>query len=73
MPYDCTLRVITTRGVRTLTIAAAQPLTAEESKALQTALLGAGLSCFYWEKDFFTPIEKILWLVDPAFHIVRRA
>ena len=49
---DCKLRVITTRGVRTLTIAAANALSAEESEALQTdaarrqhvvLLLGEGL------------------------------
>jgi len=71
VPYDCALRVITTRGVRTVTIPATQPLTAKESKTLQSSLLGARLSCYYWEKDF-TPIEKILWRVDPAFHIFRK-
>lgn len=66
----CKIRLITNRGVRTLTIPAAQPLNSGESEALQKALLGANLTCFYWEKQF-TPIEKVRWLVDPAFHVIR--
>ena len=66
----CKIRLITNRGVRTLMIPAAQPLNSAESEALQKALLGASLTCFYWEKHF-TPIEKIGWLIDPAFHVIR--
>lgn len=68
VPYDSMLRVITTHGVRTITFKAARPMSSEESKALQTALLGAGLTCYYWEKNF-TAKEKILWRVDPAFDV----
>ena len=68
--YPCQIRLITNRGVRTLSIPAAQPLKDAEAQALQKALLGASLTCFYWEKQF-TTIEKILWLVDPAFHVIN--
>ena len=68
VPYDCKLRVITNRGVRTVTIKAARPIGPDESKALQTALLGASLTCYYWEKNF-TAKEKIMWRVDPAFSV----
>jgi hypothetical protein len=68
--YPCQVRLITNRGVRTLTIPAAQPLKDAEGQALQTKLLGDSLTCFYWEKQF-TNIEKILWQVDPAFHVIR--
>jgi hypothetical protein len=68
--YPCQVRLITNRGVRTLTIPAAQPLNDADAKALQTALLGASLTCFYWEKQF-TTVEKIRWLVDPASHVLR--
>ena len=69
VPYPCKLRVITNRGVRTLTIAAANALSAEESEALQNDMLGASMSCYYWEKDF-TVIERILWRIDPASHVL---
>jgi len=68
--YPCQVRVITNRGVRTLTFPPAQPLNDAESQALQTGLLGASLSCYYWEKQF-TKIETIHWLVDPPFHVLR--
>ena len=64
------MRVITNRGVRTLTFAAAHALGAEEQKKLVDAEIGANLTCFYWEKNF-TTVEKVLWKVDPAFHVIR--
>jgi hypothetical protein len=65
----CRIRLITNRGVRTITIPAAKPITDAERNALKTALLGAGLTCFYWEKQF-TTLEKVLWGVDPSFHVI---
>jgi hypothetical protein len=65
----CQIRLITNRGVRTLTIPPAKPLTDAQRDALKTSLLGAGLTCFYWEKQF-TTIEKVLWGVDPSFHVI---
>jgi hypothetical protein len=62
---DCLVRVITNRGVRTITIPAARPIISAEQQALQVALISAAATCFYWSK-VFTPIEKIHWLVDPA-------
>ena len=69
--YACKIRLITNLGVRTITFAAAKPLGQGEAKDLDKALLGASLTCYYWEKNF-TVIEKILWRVDPAFHEIER-
>ena len=68
--YPCKIRLVTDRGVRTITIAPTHALESAESEALQKALLGATLTCFYWEKRF-TTVEKIRWLVDPAFHVIH--
>jgi len=68
--YGCQVRIITNRGVRTITIPPAKLLGKSEAEALKTALLGANLSCYYWEK-IFTPKEKIAWRVDPAYTVER--
>jgi hypothetical protein len=65
-PYPCKVRVITNRGVRTITLAPPLAKTASESEELETARLSAHMGCYYWEK-MFTPIEKIKWLPDPPF------
>jgi hypothetical protein len=66
----CKIRLVTDRGVRTITLAPTHALESRESEALQEALLGASLTCFYWEKNF-TAVEKILWSVDPAFRVIH--
>lgn len=63
-PYPCRIRLITTRGVRTLYMAPPQAQTAQETENLETARLRAIASCYSWEKHF-TPKEKIQWLIDP--------
>lgn len=63
-PYPCRIRLITTRGVRTLNIAPPQAQTAQETENLEAAGLRAIASCYSWEKHF-TPKEKIQWLIDP--------
>lgn len=70
VPYPCKVRLITTHGVRTLTFPPAQPLGDIEAQKLAADLLGAVLTCYYWEKRF-TKVEEIRWLVDPAFHVVH--
>ena len=64
-PYPCRVRVITNRGVRTITLHPAVTKTAAEAKKLDEARLAAHMGCYYWEK-MFTPIEKVKWLPDPA-------
>jgi hypothetical protein len=63
-PYPCRVRVITNRGVRTITLAPPVAKTAREAEELEKARLRAHASCYYWEK-VFTPVEKIKWLPDP--------
>jgi hypothetical protein len=65
-PYPCRVRVVTNRGVRTITLAPPAALTVAEKEVLDTALLRATASCFYWERRF-TAIEKVRWLIDPPF------
>jgi hypothetical protein len=68
--YPCRMRLITNRGVRTLTLAPAKPITGAEEQSLEKDLVGAALTCYYWEKQF-TPVEKILWKIDPALHVIH--
>lgn len=63
-PYPCRVRIITNRGVRTITLSPPVAITNAESKNLETARLRAIASCYRWEK-LFTPVEKVLWLPDP--------
>lgn len=63
-PYPCRVRLITTRGVRTVSIAPPQAQTAQETQELETGRLRAIASCERWEK-LFTPKEKLEWLIDP--------
>jgi hypothetical protein len=65
-PYSCRIRLITNRGVRTITLHPPAELTGEGKKDLDIELLRANSSCYYWEKDF-TKKEKVLWLPDPPF------
>jgi len=65
-PYPCRVRVVTNRGVRTITLAPPAAITTSESEALDTARLRAMASCFYWERRF-TAIEKVRWLIDPPY------
>jgi hypothetical protein len=69
-PYPCRMRVITNRGVRTITLPPPAAIGAAESHQLEDERLSAHLSCYYWEK-IFTPIEKIKWLPDPPFRRER--
>ncbi len=63
-PYPCRVRVITNRGVRTITLMPPVARTNEENEQLETARLRAIASCYYWER-MFTPVEKVRWLPDP--------
>lgn len=63
-PYPCRIRLITTRGVRTVNITPPQAQTAQETQELETGRLRAIASCERWEK-VFTPKEKLEWLIDP--------
>lgn len=65
-PYPCRVRVITNRGVRTITLSSPVAITDAESQVLETARLRAIASCYYWEK-IFTPVEKVRWIPDPPF------
>lgn len=65
-PYPCRVRVITNRGVRTITLEPPAAITDDESEDLQTGLVRATASCYFWEKTF-TPIEKVRWIPDPPF------
>ncbi|MGB9927607.1 MAG: hypothetical protein ACPK85_04310 [Methanosarcina sp.] len=65
-PYPCRIRIITTRGVRTVSIAPPQAKTDQETQDLETGRLRAIASCERWEK-VFTPKEKLEWLIDPPF------
>ncbi len=69
-PYPCRVRLITNRGVRTLTLAAPAGITPEQQEQLETARLSAHMGCFYWER-LHTPVEKIRWLPDPPFDAGR--
>jgi len=71
-PYPCRVRVVTNRGVRTITFQPALAKTAAEAEALEQARLSAHAGCYYWEK-FFTPLEMIKWLPDPPFDRERYA
>ena len=63
-PYPCRVRVITNRGVRTITLTPPAAITDVENQQLETARLRAVASCYYWEK-LFTPVEKVHWIPDP--------
>jgi hypothetical protein len=65
-PYPCRIRIITNRGVRTITLLPPPAITDAKSQELDTALLRAISSCYYWEKDF-TSVEKLRWRPDPPF------
>lgn len=69
-PYPCRVRVITNRGVRTLTLQPPVAITDEESQELEVARHRAIASCYYWEK-IHTPIERVRWLPDPPFDAHR--
>jgi hypothetical protein len=62
--YPCQVRVITNRGVRTITLAPPVAITPEEQQNLDGALVRAVASCYAWEK-VFTRLEKLRWLPDP--------
>ena len=63
-PYPCRIRLVTTHGVRTITIPPPREQTIQETQDLETGRLRAIASCYRWEKHF-TPREKIRWLIDP--------
>jgi hypothetical protein len=65
-PYPCRVRVVTNRGVRTITLQPPVAKTAAEAATLDDARLSAHLGCYYWE-EMFTPVEKIKWRPDPPF------
>jgi hypothetical protein len=65
-PYACRVRLVTNRGVRTITLPPPVAITDAESQALESALLGALASCFFSEKAF-TFVEKVGWIPDPPF------
>lgn len=69
-PYPCRVRVVTNRGVRTITLHAPAGLSDAEGKKLDAERLAAHVSCYYWEK-VFTPIEKLRWRPDPPFDAHR--
>lgn len=69
-PYPCRIRLITNRGVRTLTLAAPTAIGNAEQERLETGRLSAHMGCYYWER-MHTPVERIQWLVDPPFAVER--
>ncbi len=69
-PYPCRIRLITNRGVRTLTLAAPTAITDVEQEQLESGRLSAHLGCFYWER-LHSPMERIHWLPDPPFEVGR--
>jgi hypothetical protein len=62
----CRVRVVTNRGVRTISLTRPVAITSAESAELEVARKRAVASCFFWEK-LFTPVEKVRWLPDPPF------
>lgn len=69
-PQPCRVRLVTNRGVRTITLPPPKGITNAKSEELETARLRAAMSCYFWEK-LFTPIERIRWLPDPPFNVER--
>ncbi|HGA1022378.1 TPA: hypothetical protein ACIQN7_002717 [Bacillus cereus] len=65
-PYPCRIRIITTKGVRTITIPAPNVLTSQKEQELKKASIVAIASCKKWEKHFM-PWEKVKWQVDPPY------
>jgi hypothetical protein len=63
--YPCRVRVVTTRGVRVVTLAPPPYLTKEIGDELEAARERAVASCYVW-KEAHTPKEQIHWTVDPA-------
>ncbi|MGC5327871.1 hypothetical protein [Brevibacillus sp. SYSU BS000544] len=69
-PYPCHVRLITTRGVRTITIPPPQAITGQEARELERERVVAIASCYRWERPI-TPRQEIEWLIDPPFRIRR--
>lgn len=65
-PYPCRIRIITTKGVRTITIPSPNALTSQKEQELKKASILAIASCKKWEKHFM-PWEKVKWQVDPPY------
>lgn len=63
-PYPLQLRLLTDKGVRTLTLAPPPAITRRQRRQLQIARNRAIASCYSWEKTF-TRLERLQWLVDP--------
>lgn len=68
--YPCRLRLVTSHGIRHLTIPAPADITGEERGRLETERIGAIASCYVWERHH-TPIEEIGWLIDPPDRAIR--
>jgi hypothetical protein len=60
----CRIRLVTNRGVRTLTLTPAQALGEDEAAQLKADLLDRAMQCYYKERQFMQ-VEKVRWLVDP--------
>ena len=62
----CRVRLVTNRGVRTISLERPVAITRAEQRNLESARLRAVASCYFWER-MVTPIEKLRWLPDPPF------
>jgi hypothetical protein len=60
--YPCRVRLVTNRGLRTITIPAPVDVTEEEKHDLETERIGRIGECKGWLQH---PIKDIKWIVDP--------
>lgn len=70
-PYPCRVRLVTTRGVRTITIPPPKAETSQEKHDLEVGRVRAIASCYQWEKPFVTPLEKLKWQIYPPVGITQ--
>jgi hypothetical protein len=68
--YGCTVRIITRRGVRTLTFPPPQPITAAETERLEKLRKSFEKACQLW-KDTFIEREVVNWGLDDPIDQIK--
>jgi hypothetical protein len=65
--YACRLRLITSHGLRLITIPPPADITDAEREQLEADRIGLIASCYRWEV-VHTPRDELEWLIDPPRH-----
>jgi hypothetical protein len=63
-PYPCEVRIVTTRGVRRITLPPPSQLETAEAAKLEQARIRAVMSCYVWD-EYHSPMDELSWVPDP--------